>query len=224
VVTCPEPTPPEPIACGSAFSGSTVGVANVYGNAAGDRAYSLVLPAAASVTLDSCGSGFDTYLRVFAADGTQVCFCDDCGPCGLQTILDCALDAGEYLVVVDGYSSSEGDFNLGLTCGPSVGCGESVSGSTLGAMNVLGNSAGDSLYSFSLDAPSVVTLDSCGSTFDTYLRVYDNTLSTQVCGCDDCGACGLQTVLVCELGAGDYVIVVDGYSNREGDFDVSVTC
>jgi len=42
--------------------------------------------------------------------------CDDCGDCGLQAKLECTLDPGNYIVVVDGFSALEGDFILEMTC------------------------------------------------------------------------------------------------------------
>lgn len=43
---------------------------------------------------------------------TEIIGCDDCGPCGLQSVLDVVLDPGTYLVVLEGFSGSEGDYHL----------------------------------------------------------------------------------------------------------------
>ena len=52
-----------PLACGDAATGSTVGAPSSFGNGAGDALYFFSLSAdVASVTFDSCGSSFDTYL------------------------------------------------------------------------------------------------------------------------------------------------------------------
>ena len=58
-------------------------------------------------TLDSCGSGFDTYIHVYNRTGpaitnrpsSPVATCDDCGPCGLRTVLTVNLDPGNYWYV-----------------------------------------------------------------------------------------------------------------------------
>lgn len=89
------------------------------------------------VVFDSCCSTFDTYLRIIrgtevdlsaslssvetpcatpTSTGCQVDFCDDCGPCGLQTVLELSnttlMPPGEYLLVVEGYASVEGDYTI----------------------------------------------------------------------------------------------------------------
>merc|ERR1712080_216208 len=46
----------------------------------------------------------------------EVCGCDDCGNCGTRTILECRLEKGSYSIVVDGYSTSEGSFEISFTC------------------------------------------------------------------------------------------------------------
>jgi hypothetical protein len=60
------------------------------------RRYNLSVPITGLYSFNTCGSGFDTYVRVFnqiAAgtrsdvnffSGSQVAGCDDCGPCGLR--------------------------------------------------------------------------------------------------------------------------------------------
>jgi len=163
-----------------------------------------------------------------------VCSCDDCGNCGYQTILECELSAGHYVVVVEGYSSRSGNIQLAVSCtalatntvaGDALYCGGSYTGSNRGAANVVGNRAGDVLYDLHLASGQEVTFDSCGSNFDTYVRVYEGSIGGhQVCSCDDCGNCGYQTILECELSAGHYVVVVEGYSSNEGDIELSVTC
>ncbi len=112
---------------------------------------------------------------------------------------------------------------IGLLEGPRCPSGD-YAGSTLGATNQVGNAAGDALFPFSLLEPLTVVFDSCGSDFDTYLRVFDANLGTQLCGCDDCGDCGSQTILTCELPAGDYVAVVEGFDSAEGSYVLRVSC
>jgi len=106
------------VTCGGSYTGTNVGAPNVVGNTAGDVLYDLHLGSERRIVLDSCGSSFDTYIRVFAGsiNGGQVCSCDDCGPCGLRTVLECTLSAGAYVVVVEGYSSREGNIALTVNC------------------------------------------------------------------------------------------------------------
>merc|ERR1711937_1035346 len=251
------------------------------------------LHSATTITASSCGSGFDTYLRVFSSDLTEEhCSCDDCGDCGLQTVLDCELQAGHYVLVVDGFSSREGDFEVALTCPqstiecggtqtgfttgaasvvgsdaggdcglradlacqinagsyvvsiggfssaegdftlaascsrPVMECGGFYTGSTVGAASVTGTEAGDNLYSLEITETTHLTLSSCGSDYDTWLRIIhgDSADGAVACGCDDCGDCGVQTVLTCTLLAGSYTVSVDGFSSSEGNYEVSADC
>ena len=108
-----------------------------------------------------------------------------------------------------------------------MSCGDTVTGSTVSAGSHLGNGASDHIYSFSLSADQplwFVQFDSCDSTFDTWLRVFDPSLSTELAGCDDCGPCGTRTVLEAQLPPGDYNFVVEGFSSSEGDYSVTMTC
>ena len=129
------PLPPAPPAslfeCGASASGSTRNRTNVAGNPAGDALLPFCVAAAGRFMFSSCGSDYDTWLRVFALGGTekvdaelltpdgygeQLMSCDDCGPCGIHAVLHGRLEVGCYALVVDGYSSSEGDFTVRATC------------------------------------------------------------------------------------------------------------
>ena len=68
------------------------------------------------------------------------------------------------------------------------------------------------------------TFDSCGSTFDTWLRVWTQDLSSELFGCDDCGSCGAQTILTGELDVGCYKLVIDGFATSSGTYTVEITC
>jgi len=139
-------------------------------------------------------------------------FCEDCSNFG--TVNDCDNDG---LPLKGATDCRERCFSEGWSCGASY------SGSTVGLPNVRGNSGGDYISSLSVDRPKNLTISSCHSGFDTYLRVLQD--GTEICGCDDCGSCGYQTVLECPLPvAGTYEIVVEGYSSSEGDFEIEIAC
>ena len=80
------------------------------------------------------------------------------------------------------------------------------------------------MYSFNLPRSMTVQMDSCDSSYDTYLRIFDEQLGQEYSGCDDCGACGLQTVLDAELEAGSYILVIEGFSSNEGEYAVTMNC
>jgi hypothetical protein len=228
--------PPTFLPCGGSDSGYTNYLPNVVGNEAGDALYYVQLPQATSITVNTCGSEFDTWLRVYdftfteGSDevtlGTELCSCDDCGDCGVQTVLDCQLMAGDYVVAVSGFSSSEGGFTITQSCAmPVVGCDASYSGSTVGAASVVGGDAGDNLYSLDIASTTYMVIDTCGSSFDTWVRIIHDSVDGNVaCSCDDCGACGLQSVLACTLLPGHYVVSIDGFNVAEGDYVFTTSC
>ena len=85
------------------------------------HARGITVPAGSSgaeYDIDTCGSGFDTYLRVFNAAGAEIASKDDGGcPGRLQQKLSVTLTAGTYTVVVDGYSRSQGAYSLTMSRG-----------------------------------------------------------------------------------------------------------
>ena len=105
-------TQEEYVTCGGSVSGSTIGLANQIGSPAPDAVYLFCACNTGTHVFDSCGSGFDTWLRVLNAPNpaSPVADCDDCGPCGTRTILTTELNSGQcYFFVVDGFSSGAGE-------------------------------------------------------------------------------------------------------------------
>ncbi len=85
------------------------------------------------------------------------------------------------------------------------------------------NSGGgpDAWYHLTLDEPATITGDLCESSYDTVIGVFLDTgetptLNDLVTGNDD--ECGLQSTFFCDLPAGEYYIVVDGYGTGAGPF------
>ena len=106
-----------------------------------------------------------------------------------------------------------------------VACGDNLTGSTLGALDSGGNPAGDVFYTFTgTGDPQLVTVSLCGSSYDTYLRVFtDCTLSTEIAFNDD--FCDLQSELTFTSdGTSTYVIMVEGFSSNVGDFVMDIQC
>lgn len=110
-------------------------------------------------------------------------------------------------------------------------CGSSVSGSTVGRPNQVGNPSGEVTYEFTAQSSLTVTFDLCDSGFDTYLRILDDS-GNEVTGNDDHrGLCGslsrnsLASYVETNIQAGrTYTVVVEGFSANEGDFQLDVTC
>jgi hypothetical protein len=82
-----------------------------------DVVYSFTPQAEVCVDASLCGSGFDTVLHVYAADAAHPVACNDddvSGDCELQSVIPSLhLNAGiTYYFVVDGWSTSCGDYTL----------------------------------------------------------------------------------------------------------------
>ena len=119
-----------------------------------------------------------------------------------------------------------------VTAATVIQCGETVAGNSADGSAILGNAARDVLYRFTLDVSTTVTISTCGSSFDTFLRLY--TRDALVAGRaataynDDSSACtgtNLHSLIRHTVNAGtEYVVVVEGYLSNEGAFQLSVTC
>lgn len=103
--------------CNQVMSGSTAGGSSSAGSAAPDVWWPFTAPNTGLYTFNSCGSSYDTWIHIYSRIGTtgignQVATCDDCGPCGLQTVLSVSLTSGLYW-----YCSSQSiDIFLRLLC------------------------------------------------------------------------------------------------------------
>jgi hypothetical protein len=228
------------IRCGDTVTGTTDGAGTHVGNGASDHVYTFDVTEdmidrerqLAMLTFDSCESEFDTYLRIFDVGFTEeITACDDCGPCGLQTVLNTALEVGQYNLVIEGYESNEGVYSVAMSCEPfyreiegSLECGQTITGNTDRAGAGMVNTGGSHFYSFSLPDSMLVQFDTCDSDYDTFLRVFSSGLDTELDACDDCGDCGLQTVLDTDLPAGDYILVIEGYGDATGQYSVTMNC
>jgi hypothetical protein len=107
-------------------TGSNVGAQDIYGSVAGDVAYTFTLTADSYVELATCfpGTGFDTDSHWFTGNGpcdpmsTYLGYNDGESACSWAThvIFDCdlPLTAGTYTVIITGYTTNEGDFEMDL--------------------------------------------------------------------------------------------------------------
>lgn len=101
-------------------TGSTVGAVNdfdVSGSDNEDVAYQIYLSEPTSIDISLCnGTSYDSKLEVFNDDCvTSTGYYND-DACGLQSrITNVALDAGVYLIVVDGFSTAQGNYTLDVT-------------------------------------------------------------------------------------------------------------
>jgi hypothetical protein len=89
-----------------------------------------------------------------------------------------------------------------------------------------GNVAPDVVYRLDSAAPLSIEIDLCGSNYDTKVYIYDTAWHLIACNDDyymdePCGVY-VSRIEQAALGAGTYYIVVDGYGQAYGSYDVLV--
>jgi hypothetical protein len=120
------------VIAGPVTNGTTTGATDDFdptcqGSNNTDVAYILTLPVpVAELVLDTNNSPFDTILIVHDVScATQLACDDDSGDPGTQSKLTLNnVDAGNYAVIVDGFSSANGSFTLNIrgTVSPGTAC------------------------------------------------------------------------------------------------------
>lgn len=101
---------------------STAGLSNDYtptcvsGSAAPDAAYTWTAPSTGSFAFTTAGSAFDTVLEIRSYSTNDSLGCNDDSNGTLQSTVAVSLSAGQtVLVVIDGYSSGQGQYHLNIT-------------------------------------------------------------------------------------------------------------
>lgn len=90
--------------------------------------------------------------------------------------------------------------------------------------NTIGNSSEDVFYQYIANDACVesINVSLCGSTFDTYLRIYDAQMNQLDATDDDCGA--QSEILDFPVTVNDtFYIVVEGYSSYTGEYYLDIT-
>ncbi len=215
--------------------------------------YSWTAPASRQVIIDTCGSDFDTTLGVYtgaAVDSLTAVASDDdssfCGTGSTASEVSFAAVAGTvYMLAVDGHGGATGDLVLNVgapvnddfaAATPIPGAVATVTGTNVAASKEIGepdhagNAGGASVwYSWTPSLSGPVTIDTCGSDFNTLLGVYTGTgltSLTPVVSDDDSGACGAgstQSSASFTATAGTvYRIAVDGLNGATGAINLEV--
>ncbi len=227
-----------PASCNTSFfSGTSFG--------GPDAVYSFTLPGTYMVGASVCNNAtYDSCLGIFNAAGTLVGVNDDGASCAnfSSVIAPCSLPAGTYYLVVDGYGTASGTYNLTVTftefvdpgdpCSdPEVlSCGDFVTGSTIGGANFVGNAAPDAFFEAVVTQSGPVTFSLCdpATDYDSYIRLYDGCPTdggTELAFDDDsCADPGLASSITMALEPGTYYVVVEGYSASSGNFGLSMIC
>jgi PKD repeat protein len=201
------------------------------------------------VSLNSCGSEFDTILSVYTGtelDSLQRVVNDDDAGCGVASLVSFEAKAGvRYRIALDGYGGDFGNYVLALNedgrpdNDDRVSAAElfdGVHGSTARATTEPGEpqhagiAGGHSVwYRFRPGFTSRVTLSTCGATFDTLLAVYRDGYGglQEVASNDDaptlCGSgATASAVQFSAFSTATYWIAVDGKAGATGEFDLSL--
>jgi hypothetical protein len=119
------------VSCGSTVSGSTVGATSDAGSptcvtsGGGNGVWYKFVGNGAQVTLDLCSSSYDTKVLVYSGScGALTCVTGNDDFCGSRSRVVFVANAGtDYYILVSGFGSSTGSFNMEIscTCGPDLG-------------------------------------------------------------------------------------------------------
>ncbi|MEM9378597.1 MAG: hypothetical protein AAGB93_01515 [Planctomycetota bacterium] len=198
-----------------------------------DLWYEFTAPMAGAVSIQTCGSGFDTVLEVFGGtcDNPTLLACND-DVCDLQSVVGVSVSAGQSLLFrIGGFGGEFGSGSFEITIAMPTGNDECASalplvdgatafttvGSTTSAPPWPCASGGaDIWYWFVASGPSV-TVNTFGSAYDTALELFEGdcgSLTSIVCN-DDVG--GLQSEVTANTTPGlVYSLRVGGFNGDVG--------
>jgi len=195
-------------AVGGTFAGTTTNATSDTSSTCGgttnspDVWYTFTAPSAGNLTLDTCGSAFDTVMSIFATcppGGTQVVCNDDAlagiGPCGSTTnrtsYLQRTLTSGQSVRIrIGGYNGAAGNFTLRMVWAGSVTT--PVNDECAGALNI---ASGTTAFDSTTATTTAFTESACpfNITRDLWFR-YVPPCSGSVT-IDTCGAIGFDTIV-----------------------------
>jgi len=202
-------------------------------------------------TISLCGSSFDTKLAVYngcssAPTSSNLLRCND-DFCGQQSEVKVNVTAGNtYLIEVGGFGTASGQGALSISCDNSAGpptnddWPDSIS---IGNVSELAFDTGCATFDglgFCITSPNIwycyspqfscnVTVSTAGSSFDTFLAVYNGCNTAPNLGnlidCNDDGPNSRQADISFPAIAGNnYLIEVGGYNADTGPGLISVSC
>jgi hypothetical protein len=220
------------------------------GNAGGASVwFKWTAPIDAQVSIDTCGSSFDTLLGVYTGSALDtlapVASNDDAGgKCSPQSKLSFdAVANTTYKIAVDGKAGAQGSIELSIGARPANDDFEAAekipgslgwywSGSTLlatkqaGEPNHAGDPGGHSVwYSWTPTKSGAVQIDTCTSSFEPLLGVYTGAavdgLAPVATGEAGSGECDGGTSVEFDAVAGTtYRLAVDGAGGDDGHFEL----
>jgi hypothetical protein len=105
-----------------------------------------------------------------------------------------------------------------------IECGEIINGNTTNSNNSYGGESSEHIYYFQVTNNSDIEFSTCNSSFDTYIRIFQDNFSNEIYSCDDCGNCGWQTIANVSLEPGNYFVLIEGNMSFSGDYELTMTC
>jgi len=242
----------------SPFAGTTVGYTNdISGvgclNASPDRIFYIDVPPAATLTMSTPTDNYDSRHRVAyggACPGANEIACIDDPDNSVTTWVNATGSMQRVYRVQEAFSTAgSGTFNLEwslvvpppvpndlCTAAEAIACGETVSGTTIGAaIDAVGTcgtttTAPGVWYTFTATNDArFYTLSTCGQAdFDTKISVFTGDCGRLVCigGSDDTDGCsGGTTELLFTPAYGQvHYVLVHGFGLGIGDFELTLNC
>jgi hypothetical protein len=199
----------------------------------GRRDFVLSLAEPMGLGIDLSSTEFDTVLEITDGSGASVASNDDFA--GTDSRIEQGLPAGEYCVRARSFGESDGRFSLSLSetevaipaapCSDPARTGILATGFGQGSApaQVEGEVPVDLLegwFSLSLAETTDLRIDARSSSIDTVLTLYD--AAGGLLDENDDGPDGTDSRLETTLDQGDYCVVVRGYGDAAGPFDLSV--
>jgi len=207
--------------------------------------WSWTAPSTGTVSFDTIGSNFDTYLSLFSGSAvnmlTPIAADDDGAGYPWSRITRNVTAGTTYQIAVDGYQSYTGNINLNIGPPPPpndnfvnqialTGATANVTGTNSGATGEVGEPAqsgplNSSWWSWTAPTTGLYNINTRGSGFDTYLSVFTGSaLSTlTLIGADDDGGGSFASMVSLNATAGTtYRIAVDGYGSARGPIALNI--
>ncbi|MEM6990923.1 MAG: hypothetical protein AAF721_10510 [Myxococcota bacterium] len=228
------------VVTGTNAGGGDDSVGQCDGSAGPDVVYFWTAPDTRTFTIDTLGSDYNTVLYALSdCGGTELACNDQAFSTDQSSVQLSATEGTTYAIVVDGWDGATGDHVLNITPS-SASCSQADLGNSIGASVSTGDNAGAgndfSLTACTLSSGEDVALswiapstghfqfDTLGSNYDTVVGLYGGC-SGPALACDDQGGGGGgQSLLVHPVTAGAaYVIVVDGFNNATGSYNLNIT-
>jgi subtilisin family serine protease len=207
--------------------------------------WSWTAPSTGTVTFDTIGSNFDTWLSVFTGSAlpnlSLIGFDDEGGGNGTSLVSLNAIAGTTYQIAVDGWSSNTNEIALNIVVPPPpndnfanaialTGETATTTGSNREATEEVGEPTQSGItnsawWSWTAPTTGLYNIDTRGSNFDTYLSVFTGSdlPNLTLIGVDDDGEANKTSLVSLNATAGTtYRIAVDGYSDATGAIQLNV--